>query len=804
LVPSYHGKKALEKLTEILYKDSKKFPITKPKIMSTFVNDDVYPSTAVVFILARWGQTWYSGSGVIIGKNDILTAAHVIYNSNLGRLADEILIYPSYNPLSADSNYYRPVWIEYFPGFDPDGDGKVYIGDSNVSSGAGTEIDIALLSTSVDLARFGSFGVDPNFPGGAVSVLGYPGLYENRLVLDSGTVRKLSLDNSFQILNDLEVNPGNSGGPIYYINSDGPYVVGLVSTGIGATNIEKHWGWLSKSILTNDKFLSSTLQIPTYTVQVDGLVKVKEGTSAKFLISTTNVLPFTELSYTITGVQLNDLVGTSLTGTIVINQEGKASFQIPTAKDSLAEGVEVLKLSVSGASASISIEDTVTSLPLEIQRIYTSQAGIRTVYDSSIAVWFNQSIKFGAGTAELRLGSPTGELIESFSATSNGIWINNGQVIVIDPKSNFKSDSVYFLVMKNDFARGLTSEEPLTSLNYSFFTEKLNQSVAGTSKSEYLIGGSGSDIIQGFAGNDVIDDGYSLSDYGNDTISGGDGDDTIHASGGSDIINGDYGNDVLYGGFGNDYADGGSGWDSYNCSHLWAKDLSLTFFGGAWIISPKDLLSPLGTDTLVNFEAISIADRAIRIESKPHSSYANVPDSLYQFFITAFGAAPGVNYMDQLVEAYQAGLSVRQIVNIFTTKTQFTSIYPLGLTKSDLANSLVNNIVKSSATSSAKSSAANEIVSALNSGMTIGDVVFNVFNNLGSKSQSDPVWGGTSVMFKKQISVAKYYTDVMNQSTMDLDTLRSVIRIVDQNSDVSSDLAVAKLIGVALLTGGGG
>jgi hypothetical protein len=43
-------------------------------------------------------------------------------------------------------------------------------------------------------------------------------------------------------------------------------------------------------------------------------------------------------------------------------------------------------------------------------------------------------------------------------------------------------------------------------------------------------------------------------------------------------------------------------------------------------------------------------------------------DDLYRFFSIAFVAAPGVTYMGQLVETADYGLSIKQIVNIFTTK----------------------------------------------------------------------------------------------------------------------------------------
>ena len=48
----------------------------------------------------------------------------------------------------------------------------------------------------------------------------------------------------------------------------------------------------------------------------------------------------------------------------------------------------------------------------------------------------------------------------------------------------------------------------------------------------------------------------------------------------------------------------------------------------------------------------------------------------YQFFAIAFGATPGVEYMNQLDEAYSAGLTTQQIVNIYTTKPAFTALYP--------------------------------------------------------------------------------------------------------------------------------
>jgi hypothetical protein len=194
------------------------------------------------------------------------------------------------------------------------------------------------------------------------------------------------------------------------------------------------------------------------------------------------------------------------------------------------------------------------------------------------------------------------------------------------------------------------------------------------------------------------------------------------------------------------------------------------------------------------------------IESKDHGSYADLPTELYQFFITAFNAAPGVTYMDQLAEAYRYGLSVKQIVDIFTTKKQFTDVYSTSLNNLELATLLVNNIVKNSVDANTKAEGIMDIKEALDYGLTRGDVIYNVFGNLAKLPLVDPIWnakwGNTAKQFSNEIAVAKYYTEVLNQSTTDLETLRDAIQPVTQTTDVSSDVVIAQIVGVSLMTGG--
>jgi hypothetical protein len=109
-------------------------------------------------------------------------------------------------------------------------------------------------------------GIDWGFAGGSVGVLGHPSLYGRNMMYDDGTVIASQLDAIYVIQPDLEVNPGNSGGPVYYDYGRGPYVVGLVSTRLSAVDVGGHQYWLQDAMVANDVFLASGR--PSYVVDI--------------------------------------------------------------------------------------------------------------------------------------------------------------------------------------------------------------------------------------------------------------------------------------------------------------------------------------------------------------------------------------------------------------------------------------------------------------------------------------------------------------------------------------------------------
>jgi len=339
----------------------------------------------------------------------------------------------------------------------------------------------------------------------------------------------------------------------------------------------------------------------------------------------------------------------------------------------------------------------------------------------------------------------------------------------------------------------------------------------GTWDSNLLEGSIGSTDVfaRHVAGDGVAGGRFNGQDSGVNTLNGGavlifsaPGDNTALFSGnqsvelqgrsGDDTLQGGAGNDLLWGGSGDDAIYGGAGLDLAALVGA-ASNYTLSFSGDNLMVADKTAAD--GTDTLLGVESLQFADKTVHVDAASHGSYADLPVELYHFFIVAFNGAPGVTYMDQLAEAYRYGLSVPQIVEIFTTKHQFTDVYPTSLSHHDLAVELTNQIIKNSATSDAKAEAANDIQAALDIGWSVGQVIYTVFGNLAHMPLDDAKWGGTTRQFNNEIAVAKVYTEVLNQSTTELDTLRDVLAPVDAFTDVSSQSVIVTLIGQALLQG---
>lgn len=213
--------------------------------MTYYVGSSSYPHSSVVYIEAYWSNgAGASGSGVVVGQNDVLTASHVIYSAADGGVASTIYVYPGRDGTSQPYGSYTADRVSYYA-VDSDGDGLLYQTES--------QYDLAVLGFSETFGTStGWFGIDPNAGAGNYYVTGYPGVYRDstgpRMTEDYGY---MSPDWSTTTWNhtDLEVNSGNSGGPLWYYVGGQPYVVGVVSTASWSADVYGYYntilGWIS-------------------------------------------------------------------------------------------------------------------------------------------------------------------------------------------------------------------------------------------------------------------------------------------------------------------------------------------------------------------------------------------------------------------------------------------------------------------------------------------------------------------------------------------------------------------------------
>jgi len=166
------------------------------------------------------GREEKTGSGVLVGRNDVLTASHIVYDARYG-VADHIEIAPGSTPLTQPFGTYTAVdWSHEI--VDPDDDSVLEIEEATR--------DYAVLSFDTPLGdELGWMTLDPGFTAGTASLTGYPGRQSGRMTTETASTGPADIDGVLS-LTDFQVQGGHSGGPVWIEGANGPALVGLVST----------------------------------------------------------------------------------------------------------------------------------------------------------------------------------------------------------------------------------------------------------------------------------------------------------------------------------------------------------------------------------------------------------------------------------------------------------------------------------------------------------------------------------------------------------------------------------------------
>ena len=173
----------------------------------------------------------------------------------------------------------------------------------------------------------------------------------------------------------LDISSGSLSG-ITTVGSDGKSVIYIPIVSDKTTE-----GSETMTVTVQNASVSTTIQdtsifeAPTYRLSSNA-ASVNEGSTATFLLSTTNVPGGSTLIYTLSGVSGSDIVGGATSGTVVVgtNANGTSTISVPIAADRLTEGAETLSVTIQGtsATAAVAINDTSKSPTYLLSGLATS------------------------------------------------------------------------------------------------------------------------------------------------------------------------------------------------------------------------------------------------------------------------------------------------------------------------------------------------------------------------------------------------------------------------------------------------
>jgi methionine-rich copper-binding protein CopC len=183
-----------------------------------------------------------------------------------------------------------------------------------------------------------------------------------------------------------------------------------------------------------------------------------------------------------------DVDGDTLTYTVATPGKGSATISgstltyTPTSSASGADSFVVTASDGKGGTATQTINATIahttdTAAPT-VTTFSPTDGATNVTAISNIIVTFNEAIRVGTGTVEIRSGSATGPVVESFNAATSARLTVSGSTLTIDPTNNLAAGTQYFVVLPSGAVRDVAGNAYAGTSTYDFTTAAASAAAA--------------------------------------------------------------------------------------------------------------------------------------------------------------------------------------------------------------------------------------------------------------------------------------------------------------------------------------
>lgn len=136
---------------------------------------------------------------------------------------------------------------------------------------------------------------------------------------------------------------------------------------------------------------------------------------------------------------------------------------------STQSNANVLQVALNSSGQSVTPPVYETDAPLV--STYSPEISSKTAaVDTNLVLTFNEEVTKGNGNIELRLGSATGLLVESFNIATSSKVVLSGNALTINPTANLLNNNAYVVVLPSGVVRDLSGNALAASNTYGFTT----------------------------------------------------------------------------------------------------------------------------------------------------------------------------------------------------------------------------------------------------------------------------------------------------------------------------------------------